>query len=51
MKADTIWQVCVDCTKRYFYDRRIKRCARCSRLRKEAIRQNKLKGDNGGVRK
>lgn len=35
IEADTIWQVCVECSKRYFYDRRIKRCARCSRERKE----------------
>ena len=51
MKADTIWQVCIECSKRYYYDRRIKRCATCSRERKEAIAQKKRNVTAGGVRK
>jgi hypothetical protein len=47
----TIWKSCVKCGKQFYYDARIKKCATCCRLAREAKHQKKRNVTIGGVHK
>ena len=34
-KAKTVWKNCVRCNKAFFYDARVKKCAKCCREERE----------------
>lgn len=49
MKASTIWKSCVKCGKQFYYDARVKKCATCCRLAREAKHQKQRNVTIGGV--